>query len=408
MDKAQASVRHGMSASEDDDFAPARPRPAKVSSRQGGDAAEQTKPGGVHTGIVEKVKPHPLSTRPSKATPSCCLPLLPRDTLSLSDSDGGHNLPLSPQHPPPAPATQTCSLQERKRGRPPTEKAERPPKLKRGADGQSKPKKSLRCDTEEDSPVRASAAGRQLDGKGEPSTGAAPKKAAVADAPKKATAAAGTSAAPGQRSSKVPLKRECEREACGTTAGSSAIDGGDFKENQGKQVPCITTRHFQSGERAFVCKIINTSSGVKRLMDWLQGRPLLAWRIAFKHVGADDESDDDDELADPQFAEDLPPLGSCDISVDRTGAEKDEQVVGMGVAYTGETCWFVSSSAFRTHSDFWGVVAQILTRGDALKVTLIDDLSPSPCHCCVPLCLSRSSPLSALCVCEGGYNVPRR
>ena len=140
--------------------------------------------------------------------------------------------------------------------------------------------------------------------------------------------------------------------------GGSATDSGDFKENLSKQLPSITTRHLQSGQQKFVCKVINSSGGVKRLMEGMQGRTLLSWRIAYKIISADDESADDDVLADDHDVAD-----DCDVS------ENDEQVVGMSVAFSTETCWFVSAAAFGSHVEFWGICHKILTSGNALKVS---------------------------------------
>jgi len=139
--------------------------------------------------------------------------------------------------------------------------------------------------------------------------------------------------------------------------GGSAIDSGDFKENLSKQLPSITTRHLQSGQQKFVCKVINSSGGVKRLMEGMQGRTLLSWRIAYKIISADDESADDDMLAN-----------DCDVADDCDVSENHEQVVGMSVAFSTETCWFVSAAAFRSHVEFWGICHKILTIGNALKV----------------------------------------
>ncbi len=139
--------------------------------------------------------------------------------------------------------------------------------------------------------------------------------------------------------------------------GGSSIDSGDFKENLSKQLPSITTRHLQSGQQKFVCKVINSSGGVKRLMEGMQGRTLLSWRIAYKIISADDESASDDVLAD-----------DCDVADDCDFSENDEQVVGMSVAFSTETCWFVSAAAFRSHVEFYGICHKILTSGNALKV----------------------------------------
>ena len=144
--------------------------------------------------------------------------------------------------------------------------------------------------------------------------------------------------------------------------------GGDFKENAGKQTPAITTRHLQVGERSFVCKVINTPSGIKRMREALQDRPLLAWRLAFKHRVADGSSDDEDEDGDVPSAD--PVLAGCTNSGERPGVhDGDEHVLGMALASSADHCWFVSAAAFRSPREFWDVCALVLTSGQAIKAT---------------------------------------
>ena len=151
---------------------------------------------------------------------------------------------------------------------------------------------------------------------------------------------------------------------------AGATSTSDFKENVGRQLPAITTRHLQTGEKPFVLKVVNSSSGAKRLHEALQGRPVLVWRLAFKFRAARDESDDE-ELAEPPVGEDSAPLPDCEVPEYPT---ENDDVVGMAVACSGDTCWFVSALAFRSPADFWGVCAHILTTGDALKVKHENDL----------------------------------
>jgi len=165
--------------------------------------------------------------------------------------------------------------------------------------------------------------------------------------------------------------RKRERPANSSAVADEAGEGSgdDFKENAGKQTPAITTRHLQVGERSFVCKVINTPSGIKRMWEALPDRPLLAWRLAFKHRAVDGSSDDEDEN------DDVPSAGPAVLadsthSSERLGVDDgDEHVLGMAVASSGDHCWFVSAAAFRSPKEFWAVCAQVLTSGEAIKAT---------------------------------------
>ena len=160
-------------------------------------------------------------------------------------------------------------------------------------------------------------------------------------------------------------KKKCSQSVCeAPSTVHTADDACDFKENFLKPLPAITTRHLQTGERSFVCKTINTQNGLKRMLEALLGRPLVAWRLCFKHRAADDSSDNDE----PSHATELAPA-DADISTERVTGEDDTQVLGMGVACSYETCWFLSVTAFDSPVQFWGVCSQILGASNALTVT---------------------------------------
>jgi hypothetical protein len=164
-----------------------------------------------------------------------------------------------------------------------------------------------------------------------------------------------------RRAASGPLRKR-ERRANSREADAEG-SGDEFKENAGKQTPAITTRHLQVGERSFVCKVINTQGGVKRMLEEMKERKLFAWRLAFKHRAADDSSDDEEQDGDAPNADPAVLANCTDVG------DSDEHVVGMAVACSGDHCWFLSAAAFRTPEDFWAVCAQVLTSGEALKAT---------------------------------------
>lgn len=179
------------------------------------------------------------------------------------------------------------------------------------------------------------------------------------EVPAKSQRNAGSSKA----ASGAPLRKR-ERHANSREADDAAEGSGDeFKENAGRQMPAITTRHLKVGERSFVCKVINTEAGVKRMWEEMKERKLFAWRLAFKHRAADDSSDDEEQDGDAPNADPAVLANCTDVG------DSDEHVVGMAVACSGDHCWFLSAAAFRTPEDFWAVCAQVLTSGEALKAT---------------------------------------
>ena len=154
-------------------------------------------------------------------------------------------------------------------------------------------------------------------------------------------------------------------------SGSDTLDDGDFKENLGRhQPPAITTRHLQVGERSFVCKMVNTSSGVSRLFDALKGRPLMAWRLAMRDRATEDEDSGDEALAAEVHGNaEQAPGADLDVSTEKPVEDDAERVLGLGVACSSDTCWFLSAVAFSSPSEFWGTVCKILRDSDALKVS---------------------------------------
>ena len=182
--------------------------------------------------------------------------------------------------------------------------------------------------------------------------------------------AAHTNCAPSaQKVASVKMSRAGQEEC----QSEGRFSGGDFQECSAKKLPAITTRYLQIGERSFVCKVVNSNSGVQRLLELSKSRPLLSWRLAFQR----DDSDDDDEPADTTLCADSGRPATCDDSTDALSEDNGKCVLGMAVACSADACWFVTKAAFRTTSEFWDTVSKILNSGDSLKVDNLLSSAPS-------------------------------
>ena len=163
---------------------------------------------------------------------------------------------------------------------------------------------------------------------------------------------------------KLPVESVSGGQAAAAAGVACETSSSDFKENLWKQQPSITTRHLQTGERNFVCKIVNTSGGVRRMLEALLGRPLLAWKLAFR-TAQDDSDDDCDNTDADNFADAAAGMEEEELA----SPEGEDTVVGLAVACSGETCWFMPVAAFPSAKQYWDACREVLVSSDALKVT---------------------------------------